>query len=184
MDTLNKYKRLPESGLNYVESLYKNNTPRVLHTYRAFNLFIIAVSAGLFEWKSALDSKQYGQWIEAHKPLKSYLQLAEIPHRLLLCESGPIKTQQHLAYWCICASTYLGLDRGPKETTYWEPFEDLFQLPRRTMSRATAPLDLDRDSEGRPLRDSKGWPIAREEYTKEITAFFNDLETALNPEQQ
>ncbi len=52
------------------------------------------------------------------------------------------------------------------------------------MSRATAPLDLDRDSEGRPLRDSKGWPIAREEYTKEITAFFNALETALNTDNQ
>ena len=60
MDTLNKYKRLPEFGLNYYESLFKNNTRGIFHTYRAFDLFTIAVSAGLFEWKCTLDSTQYG----------------------------------------------------------------------------------------------------------------------------
>lgn len=183
MDTLNKYKRLPSYGLNYYESLFRNNTPGVFHTYRAYDLFTIAVSAGLFTWQNMLGSEEFEQWLATHKPKKA-LDFALIPQKLVITESGPIKTQQHLAYWCICASTYLGLDRGPKETTYWEPFEDLFQLPRRTLSRATAPLDLDRDSEGRPIRDSKGWPIASEEYTKEITAFFNALEKALNPEQQ
>lgn len=175
MDTLNKYKRLPESGLNYLESLYKNNTPGAFHTYRAFDLFIIAIDAGLFTWQNTLDSEQRLQWLEAHKPLKSTLQLAEMPHKLVYTESGPIRTQQHLAYWCIRASTYLGLDRG--STTCWEPFEELFQQPSRSLSRATGPLDLKRDTRGRIIGK-------REEYTAEIDAFFDALETALNTDNQ
>lgn len=176
MDTLNKYKRLPENGLTFYETLFRNNTPGAFHTYRAFDLFTIAVSAGLFEWQRTLDSEQYGQWLEAHKPLKSPLQLAEIPHKLVPTESGPIKAQQHLAYWCIRASTYLGLDKV--SCTCWEPFEDLFQLPRKTLSRVTKPLELKRDTTtGRII--SK-----RKEYTAEIDAFFDALETALNTDNQ
>lgn len=175
MDTLNKYQRIPEFGQNYAESLFTHNTPGALHTYRAFDLFNIAIAAGLFAWQNTLDSEQHLQWLEAHKPLKSVLQLAEMPYKLVITESGPIRTQQHLAYWCIRASTYLGLDRG--STTCWEPFEDLFQLPRRSLSRATGPLDLKRDTRGRITGK-------REEYTAEIDAFFDALETALNTEQQ
>ena len=90
-------------------------------------------------------------------------------------ESGPIRTQQHLAYWCIWANYYLGLDRGDKHIIEWEPYEDLFQQPNRLLSKATKPLELDRNEDGRPMGAKK--------YTAEIDAFFDALETA-NREQQ
>ena len=82
-------------------------------------------------------------------------------------ESSPIRTQPHLAYWCIRASTYLDLDRGGTHNTRWEPFEDIFGMPSRMLSRAMSAPQMNKI-----------------EYTAEIDAFFEDLEKALNPEQQ
>ena len=173
MDLLNKYKRMPATGENYGEALFIHNTPAAFHTYRAFDLFNIAIAGGWFMWQCLLNDEQHQQWLEANKPL-SILKLAEIPYKLAMPESSPIRTQAHLAYWCICASTYLGLDRG--STTSWEDFETLFQLPRRSLSKATNPLEIERDTKGRIIGK-------REEYTAAIDEFFAALEKALNPEQ-
>lgn len=177
MDLLNKYKRMPATGLNYVESLFFRNTPNVFHTYRAYDLFTIAAAGGWFEWQCMYTTEQFLEWIKAKDFNQTTLEqkLAEMPHRFVPTESGPLRTQTHLAYWCICASTYLGLDRG--STTSWEDFETLFQLPRRSLSKATGPLEIERDSSGRIIRK-------RAEYTAEIDDFFASLEKALNPEQQ
>lgn len=138
------------------------NTPAAFHTWRAFALFEAAERAGFVSWicanQAAVD-----------------LTDAEPVFALRRNPAGPLQSNPYLAYWCACASTFLGWDRGPKETTYWAPFEDLFGLAAKTLSRATRPLDLDRDSEGRPIRDSNGWPLAREQYTKDTIPFFNAL---------
>ena len=176
MDILNKYKRMSAAGLaDLTEATYYHNTPAAFHTYRAYYLFTIAIAGGWFMWEKLLNPEQFLQWLEAHKPLKSQLQLGEIPHKLIIPESSPIRTQPHLAYWCIRASTYLGLDKV--SSTNWEPFEDLFGLPHKTLCRTTGPLDLKRDTQGRIVEK-------REEYTAEIDDFFASLEKALNPEQQ
>lgn len=72
-----------------------------------------------------------------------------------------------LAWWCKLASTYLGLDR--RSTTNWEPFEKALDLKRRSLSRATGPLDLQFDKEGNLI----DW---RRDYTAPIDAFFDALE--------
>lgn len=156
---------------NPVTDLYYYNTPDSLHTWRAFTLFEAAEQAGFFRW---IITNQAAVDFDDDTP----------DFALRPAPGGPIKTQTHLAYWCMCASTYLGLDRGPTETTYWKPFEDLLGKPPKTLSRATGPLDLDRDSAGRVIRDSKGWPMARDQYSKETIAFFNSLESDLNAQSR
>ena len=174
MDLLNsKYKRMPTTGQDYGEVLFLKNTPAVFHTYRAYDLFNIAITAGLFEWENQLNTEQFLQWIDTRKPSESK-QFGEIPHKLVPTESGPIRTQAHLAYWCLRASTYLDLDNGGQ--TCWKPFEELFELPSRALSRATGQLELKYDEKGN-LKDK------REEFTAEIDDFFASLEMALNGEQ-
>lgn len=171
---LDKYRRMPEFGENYAESLFLYNTPDIFHTYRAFDLFTIATAAGLFSWNNTMEHEECLQWITSynHRSARELEEeLAQMPHKLVPVESGPIKTQAHLAYWCIRASAYLGLDRG--RTTSWEPFENLFGLPSRSLSRATGPLDLEYNEKGIMIGK-------REEYTAEIDNFFASLENALN----
>lgn len=129
--------------------------PELLCTPRAWALFEAAERAGLFQWivtnQAAVDFDD-----------------AEPNFVLRPAPAGPVRTQTRLAYWCACASTYLGLDRG--STTYWKPFEDLFGLRPKTLSRATGPLCLGRDREG--------WPTGLEAYTAEIDSFFADLDSS------
>ena len=142
------------------------NAPEELQTWRAFRLFEAAERAGLLSWiatnQAELDFDATAEPIFALRPEPA----------------GPIKTLAHLAFWCACASHYLGLDRGGTQTTFWKPFEELFGQRPKSFSRATGPLDLDRDSEGRPIRDSNGWPLAREQYARATTDFFNALVSA------
>lgn len=144
---------------NPVTDFYYYNTPDTLHTWRAFALFEAAERAGFLRW---IITNQAAVDFDNDTP----------DFALRPAPGGPIRTLAHLAYWSARASYYLGLDRGPKHTTYWKPFEDLFGKPSKAFSRATGPLDLDRSAEGRP--------IGRAEYTAEIDAFFDSLETDLN----
>ena len=66
----------------------------------------------------------YARFLAQLPDVASLAGAGEIPHKLIIPESSPIRTQPHLAYWCIRASTYLGLDKV--SSTNWEPFEDLF----------------------------------------------------------
>ena len=127
--------------------------PDLFCTWRAFALFQAAERAGLF------------QWITTNQPAVDF-DNAEPNFVLRPNPAGPVRTQTRLAFWCACASTYLGLDRG--STTNWKPFEDFFGLAAKTLSRATGPLCLDRDREG--------WPTGLETYTTEINAFFAGLD--------
>lgn len=136
---------------NSESDLFANHTPAAFHTQGAWALFMCAQSAALFSWKLDIENK-----ISNFHPWPN--------------PAGPIKTKAHLAYWCIRASSFLGLDRGPKHTTFWKPFEELLGQPRKALSRATGPLDLERDNEGRITHKN-------EAYTKEIDAFFDNLET-------
>ena len=147
------------------------NAPATFHTWRAFSLFDAAERAGLLRWETANQAA---------------VDLADAEPVFVLRRNpaGPLQNNTYLAYWCACASTFLGLDRGPTETTNWKPFEDLFGLAAKTLSRAAGPLDLDRDSEGRPIRDSNGWPLAREQYAKDTTAFFNAFVSAASADTQ
>ena len=140
---------------NSESDLFVQYTPAAFHTQGAWALFMCAQSAALLNWKVDIENN-------------AFFHLWPTP-------TGPIKTKAHLAYWCIRASTYLGLDKV--SSTNWEPFEDLFGLPHKTLCRTTGPLDLKRDTQGRIVKK-------REEYTAEIDDFFASLEKALNPEQQ
>ena len=144
---------LPLMPGNSESGLFASRSPETFHTLGAWALFMCAQSAALLRWKLDTDNDI------------SIFHLAPNP-------AGPIKTKAHLAYWCIRASTFLGLDRGPKRTTFWKPFEELFGQPRKALSRATGPLDLQRDNEGRITQKN-------EAYTKEIDAFFDNLGTDL-----
>lgn len=147
---------IPRDSRHNIADPWFENMPRILHTAAARHLFEAAAERGILEYYEELG----------------YFKGVGI-------------TQPQLAYWCICASTYLGLDRGPTETTYWQPFEKALNEKPRALGRATARLELDRDPETkRPIRDNNGWPIAREEYSKEIVAFFNDLATDTSTESR
>lgn len=138
---------IPRDSQHNIADPWFENMPRILHTAAARHLFETAAERGILEYYEELG----------------YFKGVGI-------------TLPQLAYWCICASTYLGLDRGPTETTYWKPFEKALNQKPKSLSRATRPLDLDRDPEThRPMRDNNGWPLARELYAKDITAFFNAL---------
>lgn len=150
METQNKalYPGNPETDFFYY------STPAAFHTWRAYTLFQAAERAGLLQWailnQAAVD-----------------LANEDPDFALRPVPTGPVRTQTRLAFWCACASNYLGLDRG--STTYWRPFEELFGLAPKTLSRATGPLCLDRDREG--------WPTGLEAYTAEIDPFFADLDS-------
>ena len=128
------------------KQLFAKHTPEAFHTQGAWALRLCAQISCFIEW----GVKDQGAWFG-----------------LRPSPTGPLKTQTHLAFWCACASRFLGLDRG--STTNWRPFELLFGLAPKTLSRATNPLCLDRDTEG--------WPIGRDEYTAATNAFFNSLES-------
>ena len=143
--------------VNTIEKkIFATHTPETFHTQGAWALLKCAQLSSLLEW--------------------SVKDLGEGNYKFGLYPStkGPLKTQTHLAYWCACASTFLGMDRGPtknttKKNTYWKPFEELFGLPRKTLSRAAGPLDL--------YHDESGWPNGREEYAAATNAFFNNLDS-------
>ena len=138
------------------KQIFIKHTPEAFHTQGAWALLMCAQVSGLLEW----GVKDLGE--------RNY------KFGLRPSPTGPFKTQTHLAYWCACASTFLGMDRGPtrnttKKNTFWKPFEELFGLPRKTFSRAAGPLDL--------YHDESGWPNGREEYAAATNAFFNSLES-------
>lgn len=130
------------------KQIFIRYTPEAFHTQGAWALLMCAQVSNLLEW-GVKDQGEGHYWFG-----------------LRPSPTGPLKTQTHLAFWCACASKFLGLNRG--STTYWRPFELLFGLPYKTLSRATGPLCLDLDAEG--------WPIGREEYTAATIAFFNNLD--------
>lgn len=136
------------------------NTPAEIHTWRAYDLFCAAEKEGLFSW---ICTNQAAVDFCLEDPCFS---LRPNP-------AGPIKSLARLAYWCMRASYYLGLDRGKQHSTYWKPFEDLFGKKRRSLSRATWLLDLSTDERKRPIS-------LNTEYTAEIDAFFDRLEADLN----
>ena len=95
------------------------------------------------------------------------LQLSETGPRMYNYVPNPALDWALLAWWCMRASKYLGLDR--KSTTCWKPFEEALGLPRRSLSRATGPLDIDRNE----YKEIVSW---RSDYTREIDVFFAALE--------
>ena len=136
--------------------LFAKYTPETFHTQGAWALFNCAIVSCFLEW--GIKDLGEGNYRFGLRP----------------SSTGPLKTQTHLAFWCACASTFLGMDRGPTKNTttkntYWKPFEELFGLPRKTLSRAAGPLDL--------YHDKSGWPNGREEYAAATNAFFNSLDS-------
>lgn len=87
--------------------------------------------------------------------------------------AAPLAQKARLAYWCVRASTYLGLDKGrmqknDKPRTHWKPFEKAFGVS------------------GTPLRlclhliDESPAP---EDYTALIDQFFAALEASDNEQK-
>ena len=131
----------------------------VFYTDKAYNLFRAAEAAGIL-WLDPND-----KW----------------------CKGNITKAQ--LAYWCICASTYLGMDRASKKghpQTNWKPFEKVFGYPA-----GKSWIDGKLYEKSNPLaatlhnmdytKQEKGFG-AVEELKKPIDDFFNSLE-ASTPEE-
>lgn len=90
--------------LEHTGSSWEAETPAILHTAQARELFGAAISAGILR----------EVWASDGNGLIAYVGL----------DRGPGMTRAQLAYWCKLASSYLGIDRGG--TTNWKPFETLF----------------------------------------------------------
>lgn len=90
-------------------------------------------------------------------------------------------TKAQLAYWCIKASTYLGIDRGG--TTNWRPFEAVFGRPAGVdfLTGEKVPAST-------PLKaclhnidyTTQAAGEARQDYTAPIDLFFENLKTSTN----
>lgn len=133
------------------KQLFAKYTPEAFHTQGAWALLMCAQVSNFLEW--GIKDLGEGNYKFGLRP----------------SPTGPLKTQTHLAFWCACASTFLGWDRGKKRSPFWKPFEELFGLARKTLSRAEYLLELDKNAEG--------WPIGRDEYTAATNAFFNSLDS-------
>lgn len=82
-------------------------------------------------------------------------------------------TKAQLAYWCIKASTYLGIDRGG--TTNWKPFEAVFGNPSGV--EASTPLKACLHNIGYTKQAAgEAW----QDYTAPIDLFFENLKASTN----
>ena len=122
---------------------WQREMPRVFHTAAARHLFTEALKHGILTYYEELGCFYKGANI----------------------------TLAQLAYWSMKASTYLGLDRG--STHSQKPFEKVFALPPKALTRARGPLQLEYNQEGQITSKN-------EKLCGPIDAFFAELETGLN----
>ena len=146
-------------------SPYRLMFPEEIQSQEAEKLIDATIKLGALEWADnvALDFTEY------NSDFTDSL-LRPVP-------GGMLRSLPRLAYWCMKASTYLGLDEGRKTVhgadadgmvrqTRWSPFEQLFRIKKGTLRRAVQKCDF-----------SKLDPHGAKDFTKEINDFFDWLES-------